>query len=223
MIVGNGLIAKALADLDTDDVIIFASGVSNSLETRISEFERENTLLQNIISENPEKKLVYFSTLSIADATKQGNLYIQHKLAIEKYIQENCSNFVILRIGNIIGKGGNPNTLFNFLKNKIQNNEKFSVHLHARRLLIDMDDIHLFLKKNLKILDKRVINLAFPYYFSMQEIVAAMEKTFAKKANYEITEEGDHYLIDFSSEVENIFNNKNSEQYLEIINEKYAH
>ena len=41
MIVGNGLIASLFYDVDREDVIFFASGVSNSLETELSEFQRE--------------------------------------------------------------------------------------------------------------------------------------------------------------------------------------
>ena len=42
MVVGNGLIAKAFEFyLKDDHTIIFASGVSNSLEQKRSEFERD--------------------------------------------------------------------------------------------------------------------------------------------------------------------------------------
>lgn len=43
MIIGNGDVASVLQD--RDDLIYFASGVSNSQETRGSEFRREKDLL----------------------------------------------------------------------------------------------------------------------------------------------------------------------------------
>ena len=49
MIIGNGLIAKSLQEIDSENVLFFASGVSNSLETRDSEFEREYFLLKETI------------------------------------------------------------------------------------------------------------------------------------------------------------------------------
>ena len=46
MIVGNGLIAKALQKIDAPEMVFFASGVSNSLETNKTAFEREVNLLK---------------------------------------------------------------------------------------------------------------------------------------------------------------------------------
>ncbi|MEJ2498930.1 MAG: hypothetical protein P8Y46_06430 [Sulfurovaceae bacterium] len=50
MIIGNGMLAHEFSDYkDDNDIIIFASGVSNSGETRESEFEREKELLTKTI------------------------------------------------------------------------------------------------------------------------------------------------------------------------------
>ena len=59
MIIGNGIIANSLKQIDSENTLFFASGVSNSLETRTAEFEREFTLVQKNISENPDKNFVY--------------------------------------------------------------------------------------------------------------------------------------------------------------------
>ena len=75
MIVGNGLIAKAFDNFKDDKVIIFASGVSNSLEQRKQEFDREENILSNVINENPEKKIVYFSTCYFNDIRKKKVCY----------------------------------------------------------------------------------------------------------------------------------------------------
>ena len=120
MIIGNGLIAKALIEIDAPEMVFFASGVSNSLETNKTAFEREVNLLKKTIEENAGKKLIYFSTLSIEDQSKQDSAYVLHKIEIENYIKNHCQNYLVLRIGNIVGNGGNENTLFNFLKNKIK-------------------------------------------------------------------------------------------------------
>ena len=60
MIVGDGLIANKLKFIDSEDIIIFASGVSNSNENNESEFERERELLSTFIGY--DKKLIYFSS-----------------------------------------------------------------------------------------------------------------------------------------------------------------
>lgn len=47
MIIGNGLIANLFTEHDRENIIFFASGVSNSLETEKSAFLREENLLRN--------------------------------------------------------------------------------------------------------------------------------------------------------------------------------
>ena len=69
MIVGNGLIASLFYDVDREDVIFFASGVSNSLETELSEFQREEDLIRETFTQNPDKLFAYFSTCSIYDSS----------------------------------------------------------------------------------------------------------------------------------------------------------
>lgn len=221
MIIGKGLIAQSLQNIDSHNIIFFASGVSNSLETNEAEFLREFQLLENTIKSNPSKKLIYFSTLSIEDKTKQESPYVLHKKAIEKHIQATCNHYLILRIGNIIGHGGNPNTLFNFMRTKLEASQKFLVHKNARRLLIDIDDIKLFLEKNRNIRNQQIINMAFPYHYSMLEMIDAMEKISQKKAIFDTVDEGDLYAIDFSEEIITYFKNTSPADYLKSVTKKY--
>ena len=74
MIIGNGLIAKALIEIDAPEMVFFASGVSNSLETNKASFEREVELFKKTIAENKDRKFIYFSTLSIDDSSKKDSL-----------------------------------------------------------------------------------------------------------------------------------------------------
>ncbi|RXM60929.1 hypothetical protein BOQ60_23605 [Chryseobacterium sp. CH1] len=97
MIIGNGILANALKFYDKDDVIFFASGVSNSLEKEASEFEREISLLKSVVSQNPDKKFFYFSTCSIYDPTKTGSPYVIHKLKIEKTDRRTLPTFRYLK------------------------------------------------------------------------------------------------------------------------------
>lgn len=221
MIIGNGLIAKSLQHIDSEKNLFFASGVSNSLETRSSEFEREFRLLKNSIENHPDGRLVYFSTLSINDQSKQDSHYVLHKLHLEEYIRNHTSGYLILRIGNIVGNGGNPNTLFNFLKNQISGERPFTVHQRARRLLLDIDDVSEFLKTNGDRLDNQTVNFAYPYYFDLKEIVRALEVRMQKKASYVETDEGDFYKIDFDEAVNGFFTGTDAEKYLETLAEKY--
>ena len=76
MIIGKGMIAKAF-DLykKNQDIVIFASGVSNSLEENIKCFEREEALLKKTILENKSATFVYFSTCSIMDQSVNQKKY----------------------------------------------------------------------------------------------------------------------------------------------------
>ena len=66
MIIGRGDIASTIADvpnLDRPDRIYFASGVSNSQETRESEYKRE---VQLLAKQDPTKHLIYFSSFVLS-------------------------------------------------------------------------------------------------------------------------------------------------------------
>lgn len=117
MIIGNGDIAKVLPD--RDDLIFFASGVSNSKEVRSGEFRRERDLL---FSQDTDKRLVYFGSLSI--------FYSCTPYAIHKKRMEDCvktwPKWTIIRLGNICW-GTNPHTIINYLCNKKARDEEFEI------------------------------------------------------------------------------------------------
>lgn len=130
MIVGNGDIAKVL--IDREDKLYFASGVSNSQETRRSEYEREKNLL---LKQDKYRHLVYFSSLSVFYSD---SLYAQHKLRMEKLVKENFKHYTIIRIGNITW-GNNPHTIINYLKNKINLGLTYEVK-DVYRYIIDKEE-----------------------------------------------------------------------------------
>ena len=94
MIIGNGLIASLFTDCDQENIIFFASGVSNSLETQKEEFLREENLIRKTITENPNKIFIYFSTCSIYYSSKAESQYVLHKLKMEQIITQLCSSII---------------------------------------------------------------------------------------------------------------------------------
>lgn len=107
MVIGKGDIASAI--IDRDDVIFFASGVSNSACSDPAKFKREEDLLKTM----PRNiHLVYFSTLSIY---YNWNPYVAHKKRMEQLVKDLFQSYTIVRLGNI-SWGTNPNTLLNYLK-----------------------------------------------------------------------------------------------------------
>lgn len=224
MIVGDGLIASLFTKHDRDNVIFFASGVSNSLETREEEFLREENLIRETIAENPDKIFLYFSTCSIYDSSKTESQYVLHKLKMEQIIAQLCPKYLVLRLSNAVGKGGNPNLLMNYLVRSAQSGETINVHTKATRNLIDTEDIRnivldLVEQQNFN----KIINVAYPSNYSIVEILEIIEKFFNLKLNLNLIKEGSGYQINIP-DVEQYFIKHqltNKDAYLCKILEKY--
>ena len=140
MIIGNGLLASEFkkSNENYDNVIIFASGVSDSKETNLASFGREERLIIDTINENVDLKFIYFS--SILSGTLD-NEYYNHKIKFENIIRSKCSDYMIIRAPQIIGEGGNKNNLVNTFKNLLINNERIKVFTNIERSLIDVSDL----------------------------------------------------------------------------------
>ena len=152
MIVGKGDIASVLND--REGTIFFASGVSNSNETRDSEFMREIELLDK---QDRTKCLFYFSSISVDDIQKIGsNKYLQHKLRMELLVKSNFENYNIIRIGNITW-GSNPNTFINYIKNKKSKGESVQIK-DEYKYIIDKDQL-VMLTDNLPLVGQNTISV----------------------------------------------------------------
>lgn len=107
MIIGDGDIASVLPE--REDLLFFASGVSNSQETDESEYEREFALL---FQQDRSAHIVYFSSLAVLSGASR---YLQHKREMEVAVKQVFPKHTIVRIGNILW-GDNPHTLINYLR-----------------------------------------------------------------------------------------------------------
>jgi hypothetical protein len=110
MIIGKGSVASVLED--RDDLVFFASGVSNSSCTDEKEYEREFNLLKTVPA---DKHIVYFSNLGIY--YKQDR-YTQHKRNVEEYIRNNYTSYTIVRI-EVCEWVKTPNTILNVFKRQL--------------------------------------------------------------------------------------------------------
>ena len=188
-IVGSGFIAarfkKYLKFLKKKNVIIYAAGISNSLDEYKKNLEREVFKIKNFILNN-RKKLIYISTYSVNDDSRRRKLYVKNKIKIEKIIKQESEKYMIIRLPEIIGKNKNPNTLTNFFYNKIVRNESFTVFKNSRRNLLDVDDA---IKNCIKIIrsdkkNKSVVNLLNKKFNTPLQIVNNFEKILKKKGIY---------------------------------------
>lgn len=223
-IIGNGLIANAIKkNIDTDDFAFFASGVSNSTEENDKEFDREKRTFDKFYNEiYDDKRIVYFSTYSIFDSSLANSKYRKHKIEMESIVS-GIKKHLIIRLPNVVGFGGNPNTMFNYFMNSILNNNRVTILKNSHRNLLDIDDIVCFLSH----LDNKtpsIINLIHPISYRVTDIATLISLFLDKEVLIKKIEGGENYFLQPDDYVVNILQRCNvdlSEKYLEKIIKKY--
>jgi nucleoside-diphosphate-sugar epimerase len=199
MIIGGGLIANAFKNQKlSDSVIVFASGVANSKNLSQSDCEREINLLKEVISKNTTDKIIlYFSTFSIDNPAEQLSAYVIHKLNAEKYIQQHCKNYLIIRTGNVVGNSGNLSTIFNFILYKVKYGEEFDLWVKAKRNFLDVDHLAMMAIELIETGYKnKICYLLNPVDIGILELLTKIESFLGKKANCRV--------IDKESAVQNV-------------------
>lgn len=195
MIVGNGLIANSFkkSKISFEEYIIFASGVSNSQEQRESEFEREKELILSY--KKSTKKFIYFSSIHILDPSQKDLKYVKHKLEMEKLIKNNFTNYNIYRLPIVMGRGGNKDSLFNFLYNSIKNQKQMEIYNKSYRYVIGVDDIVEFVFKTIGV-NNKIINLVFNRAFNIMEIIQCFENNLNTLAKYNSIDKGAFFEVE---------------------------
>jgi len=217
VIIGRGLLATAfLSYSNNPNIVIFASGVSNSKNNEQSLFDREESLLRKTIESNKEKIIVYFSTCSIYDNSVNTTKYVYHKLKMENIIQENCSKFYIFRLPQVVGVTNSP-TLIPFLFDSIEKKKNMIISSNSTRNIIAIEDVseivsYIIENENNK---NEIINVATPFNTNIIEIIKKIEEILKNRAIYEKEDCGIEQSIDISKI-------KNLNKYFKIYNEKYV-
>jgi nucleoside-diphosphate-sugar epimerase len=200
MIIGNGMLAKAFKIYENiNNILIFASGISNSQEQTDEPFEREKNLLEKTLAENQTTKFIYFSTCSIEDPSMSHSRYVKHKLNMENLIQTLHPDFYIFRLSQVIGKTNSP-TIIHYFYNKIIAKESFEIWNKSTRNLIDVDDIVRIVQKiiNESLMKNKIINIASPASVDVPYIVRTIENILKIEAQYASYDKGAPYSIDIS-------------------------
>lgn len=198
MIVGKGLLARAFVPHFEANagVVIFASGVSNSLETREGEFEREYTLLRQTMDHDAQR-FVYFSSCGVIATETELTPYMRHKRRMESLVLSK-PNGLVFRLPQVVGRTDNSHTLTNFLRNHITTGERFTVWAHAERNLIDIDDIA---RIGSKLVDElpavpAAISIAALESLPMPKIIRIFEHVLGKMANCTYVDRGAPMPVD---------------------------
>lgn len=224
MIVGNGLLAKAFKSYqDNNDILVFASGVSNSKEVDIKAFNREKELLiANLNFYGKNKKFIYFSTCSMFDSYFIMSDYTKHKKQMEKIITKYSDNYNIFRLPQVLGKN-NQGQLIGFLYNVIKNRINFDL-FNIERNIIDIKDvffiINIIINKNF--FTNEIINIANPTNIKVLNLVHIIENICKEKAQYNIIDKEGKFEINIEN-IQSLISEYNifEKNYLEDRIKKY--
>ena len=196
MVIGKGLLGTAFSSyINNDAVLIFASGVSNSRASTADPFQRELDLLNLHTKFNG--LLVYFSTCSILDNTLKSSPYIQHKLKIEQFIADNFRNYLIVRLPNVVGSIGNPNTMLNFFSEAINSQSPLQLQRNSHRYFIDIDDVYFIVDSVIKNNEdiKITQNLVITDKTAVKDVVDQLELHLGKKTKRNYIDGDSNYMV----------------------------
>ncbi|TCL70391.1 NAD-dependent epimerase/dehydratase family protein [Rhizobium sp. BK251] len=176
-------------------MVVFASGVSNSGESRPEEFLREKQMLLETLS--LDKLILYFGTCSVSDPQLRNSPYVLHKEEMEGLVRSQ-KDHVIFRLPQVVGKTSNPNFLTNYLFRKITLGEHFEVWKYAKRNLIDVEDVAAIASYLVRtsLVNGTTQNIASPFSTSVLQLVEVFELVLGKKARYSLVEAGGSYVVD---------------------------
>ena len=225
-VIGNGMIAQRFSKyLCQKDVVIFASGVSNSKEIHSAPYIRERALVDSTLAGLTSQLFVYFSTYSVNDPLEKDTPYIKHKLAIEQLIRMRAPNYLIIRASNVVGGLGNRHTVLNYFWEHIQQGKPFAVWQYASRNLIDLDDLYLAVEKALTspAYQNQTLTLVNPHSINPLQLVRAIEIFSGRQAIFEQIDKGITFNI--YSHINQLLNVEENywqpDQYIDRLLQKY--
>lgn len=192
MVIGNGLMARAFEKYQSNsNVVIFASGVSNSTTINFLEYNREFNLLKDIVAKYAHCTIVYFSTLSILDNSVKDKPYVQHKLQMELYIEQHALQYYIFRISNVVGKTNNKYTILNYLATAVNTGLPIEIWQQAQRNLIDVADVVYMVTDIVENgMGNKITTIASHCTLPVPVILNEIERHFNQKANAQFVAKG---------------------------------
>ena len=214
MIIGSGLMAIACNGIDREDVLFFASGVSDSSEKDDREFQREENMLFTNIEKYHNKVFIYFGAIG------GGELYLRHKYKMQSIILQKTNNFIILNLSQVVGHGGNANTLFNAFRKSLLKGEEIKVYRDCFRSLIDIDDVMMILDSLIELKYYGVHNFYGIESLPVDLIVQLMAESLGVKARMVMTA-GNYVRIDNSIVIQRLIKGINTKNYTKNLIEKY--
>lgn len=187
------MLAKSLQKVSHQAVTLFCSGVSDSSQIQEKEFQREKELLGEQDTNLP---LFYFSTVSIFNPSKNTDPYILHKREMEHFIRTKFPKYLIVRLPNMVGQGGNPGNLFPYFLQSISNNAKVTIRKNAGRYILGADDLSIIISLFIELELSGEINVCFPQQTPVLEMYQWMCHLMHKTPNFVVGGEETNSKLD---------------------------
>lgn len=203
-VIGSGLLAKAFRkELFSKPTLIFASGVSDSLENRESEFDREIQLIEKTLSIYSQHKIVYFSS-NICGDNQINTPYVQHKRRVEQILIDSKCDVAIFRLPQIVGCVKN-NTLVSYLVRQVAAGSELQLKRRASRNILDVSDVKRLVVHvlNSTEINNLVLSLGSGRDISVIELAKKIAELLQKPLKYKILDGGDNQEVD-TSQLSNI-------------------
>jgi NDP-hexose 4-ketoreductase len=198
-IVGSGFLARHLRSIADSHpgVLVAAAGVSAAGHISEEGFSREARLLYNLIHrcEFSGERLLFFSTASTGmysipgePGTEDGPVfpataYGRHKLAMESVLAASAIDFLVLRLGHVIGPGQPPHQLLPSLVRQLLSGS-VRIFSGARRDLIDVADVVQIISMILHTgVSRTTVNVASGFAIPVAHIVDHLEYRLGTRAH----------------------------------------
>jgi dTDP-4-dehydrorhamnose reductase len=184
MIVGRGLLGKALVNIDSDKYLYYVNGISNSGLAIIPDDNFESKEIEQIANTISDLTFIYFSTSQVNSVVNHTRPYVKHKYGVECMIAEKFPKYLIVRTSNLVGDNPwNNTTLFNYLYNSLQAKKEITVDESVIRNVLDIDHLITFLRFYLDTMyeENATIDLVNPMSYTMAEMLKEFEIYFSDK------------------------------------------
>lgn len=184
MIIGRGLLGKALINIDSEKYLFYVNGISNSVMEEIPDDNFEVQQIKEISEKIGDKTFIYLSTSQVNRKENFCRPYVLHKYKMENLTAKLFPNYIIVRTSNLVGNSPwNKHTLFNYLFNSLNEGNEIYVNELIIRNVLDVDHFVLLFEYYLNHFFTKncIIDLVNPVSFNMREILSAFEATFSKK------------------------------------------
>lgn len=227
MIKGRGLLGSALTEIECDDFLFYANGISNSVLQEIPNESSESKEIKRFAEEYQDKIFVYFSSCQVNSPQNFTRPYVQHKLAMEEFVQGHFERYLIVRASNLVGANPwNEHTLFNYLFRAVKNLGQIRVNPGVKRNFLDVAHFVSMLQTFLHDHNgNETIELVNPRSYTMQEILTQFEEHFSTKFLVEeISKTGDFALFELNEGLSELLFSRCSlttENYIPTLLSKY--